>query len=136
MFPRVSIPSLKWGKLEMSVVKPLKIVFFFFARWGKKIRERWKTHTAPVGKSGKWCLVPPEFSKNKPVPPKCRRQLLVIIITIISVNEGSITTAYGSSNHRQGQIKLLHSPSSPSVYLNSVLNIAGLAAFLNYSALL
>lgn len=54
----------------------------------------------------------------------------------ISVNENNITTVYGSPDHRLGQIKLLHSPSSPSVCLNLLLNIAGLAACLNYSALL
>jgi len=54
----------------------------------------------------------------------------------ISVNENSITAVYGSPDHRQGQIKLLHCPSSPGVCLNLQLNIAGWAAYLNYSALL
>lgn len=44
-----------------------------------------------------------------------------------SVNVGNITAAHESPDHREGQITLFHSPSSPGVCLNSVINIAALA---------
>lgn len=52
-----------------------------------------------------------------------------------SVNENNITAMYGSPDCRLGQIKLLYSLSSHIVCLNLLLNIAGLATHLNYSAL-